>query len=119
MSSRSRPLLSDQVFSSLDPNAKEVGAEPSGRLWIMLPFAPLSAMTVLVAAILWARWLRPCHADVRGALLVVEVLALGLAARVAEAPFLDTTAFFFWAAVSMLFDPRHTATPWRSAGCAQ
>lgn len=87
------------LFLSASPN---VFGE--GRLWIVLPLVPLTALAITVAGTKWTRRVFPSSAESVGALLIVEFIILGTIAFAGGALFMSTT-FLFWIVVSLAFAP--------------
>jgi hypothetical protein len=75
-----------------------------GRLWTVVPVAPLTALATVIAGTSWTRRVRPSSVETIGALLAVESIILGIVAFVGGALFMSTT-FLFWAVVSLPFAP--------------
>jgi len=82
--------------------APELAGE--GRLFMVLPFAPLTAFLVFMSSTRLTRRLRPSSTDMATALLIVELMLLGLIARISGRLVMDIT-FLFWATLSLLFAP--------------
>jgi hypothetical protein len=75
-----------------------------GRLFMVLPLAPLTALGVAVMGTKWTRRVHPSTAESLSALLIIEVIILGLVAGATGDLFMDIT-FMFWVIVSLPFAP--------------
>jgi hypothetical protein len=77
----------------------------SARVWgdretVFVPFVPLTALTILVAAIIWARLLRPSPIESLFTLLAIEVVALAIVAVLVGELSLITCLLWFVANVT-------------------
>lgn len=75
-----------------------------GRLFLVLPLAPLTAIAVAVAGTKWTRAMRPSTTEAVAALLIVELIIFVVTAIATGDAFMDTTVFF-WLTVSLVFAP--------------
>jgi hypothetical protein len=79
-------------------------AQPAGLKWLAVLFAPLTAIAILFAAILWARRLRASAHESLVALLMVEVVAWGVVVSYAG-EFITFFVLTFLAASNAVFAP--------------
>ena len=89
-------------------------AAGQGDAWWLVWFALLTALAVLMAGTTWTRRLRPSMTENFGALLVLELIALGIVATLERG--LGSATFDGWALVSVLFAPWWLAGFWIGGG---
>lgn len=75
-----------------------------GRGWLLFVFAPVTAISILVSAILWTRRRRVSMREFLGSLTAAELLAWGVVASLNGAWF-GPFMFMFWAIANLLFTP--------------
>jgi hypothetical protein len=78
------------------------------RVWgerdtVLVPFVPLTALTILVAAIIWARLLRPSPIESLFSLLAIEAGALAMVAVLVGE--LSLITCLFWLVANVMFAP--------------
>lgn len=75
-----------------------------GRGWLLYVVAPLTAISTLVSAFLWARRWGSSVREATGALIIAELLAWYMVAHLNGAWF-GPFVFLFWAVGNVLFAP--------------
>jgi hypothetical protein len=86
-------------------------AGPLGRLSLLVPFAPLTALIILVAGTMWARSVNPSAMETIDALLCVELIAWSIIALFAG-EFFSSFVFLFWVPVNVMLAPWWLLASW-------
>ena len=69
-----------------------------------MPFAPLTAATILITGVLWTRWLQPSAVESIVALIGVELFTWGVV-RFFAGEWWSFFVFAFWGISSVIFAP--------------
>jgi hypothetical protein len=87
------------AFYTLWPAAADYG-----RLGLVLPFLPLTSLTILATAIHWSRTVHPSLLESLGALSLVELIVWAIIAQYTQAWFLNVV-LWFWTRISLFVAP--------------
>jgi hypothetical protein len=85
--------------------------QPQSRLAFVVPFAPLTAVFIVIAGSIWTRRLRPSAVETIGVLLCVELIAYGIVGLIAGG-FFALIVFMFWAVSNIVFAPWWLLAVW-------
>jgi hypothetical protein len=75
-----------------------------GRKWLLYAFAPLTAVSTLLSAVLWTRRLGVSGGEALATLLVAQIIAWCVVAYYYGASF-GPFMFLFWAVANIVFAP--------------